>query len=104
MLCCLAHLVVVALLTRRELPLKLHGHVEIKVPVVPLVGLHCELADDLFARLDGEIIVQIKHCLFPVSVSRLRGCGEACALVAFGELDIEVGDEGVDVVVATDLT
>ena len=32
-----------------------------------------------------------------------RTGGESCALVAFGELDVEEGDESLDVVVATTL-
>ena len=32
-----------------------------------------------------------------------RTSGEACALVAFGELDVEEGDESLDVVVAATL-
>ena len=100
----LAHLVVVAFLERRQFPLEFEGDLEVEVSVVPLVGLHGELADDFLAGLDGEVLVQVEDRLLPVGVPSLGGRGEACPLVAFRELDVEVCDEGMDIVVAANLS
>lgn len=89
--------------TIRELPFELDGHCEVEISVVPLIGLHYELANNFFARLDGEVIIEVEYSLFPVSVPGLGGSGEASALVALCELDIEVCDKSVHVVVAAHL-
>jgi len=82
----------VGFLERRQFAFEFKRDLEIKVPVVPFIGLHRELSDDLLAIFDGEVLVEVEDCLLPVSVASLWGGGEACPLVAFGELNVEERD------------
>ena len=100
---------------------------EIEVTDVARVWLHAEDTSHFITLLAGEIVVQVEYCLLPVSVPNiiklikpsarakarqslnqlsrpsLWSGGEAHPFVAFGELDVEVGDQRLHVVVALDL-
>ncbi len=77
-------------------------YLEVQVSLVPVIWPHAEGAEDLFTLLAGDVVLQVEDGLLPVGVGSLRGGGEAHALVAAGELDVEEGDEGLHVVVALD--
>ena len=47
---------------------------------------------NLLAR---DVVLEVEDGLFPVRVGRLRGGGEADALVAHAELDVEERHEGL---------
>lgn len=70
--------------------------------LVALVRLAGKRPVNFFALLHGQRIVQIENGLLPMRVRLLGPRGETHALVTLGELDAEVGDEGLDVVVAPD--
>lgn len=71
--------------------------------MISAVGDASEFAFKDFTLFDGEIFVQIEHCLFPVSVLiKWAGC-EAGSLVAFGEFNIKPGHECLDVIISLDL-
>lgn len=69
---------------------------EVKVSLVSVVGLHFEYAEDLLALLAGNVVVQVEDGLLPVSVRCLRGSGEADALVAFREFNVEERHQGLE--------
>lgn len=90
--------------TRWKFALKFDGNFEVKIPIVPLVGLHGEGACDRLSVLGGHVIVEVEDSLLPVSVASLGGGGESSAFVAFGELDVEVCDDCVHVIVPAHLS
>merc|ERR1711884_165482 len=96
----LPHLVLVLLAHLAELPAELHVDLEVEVALVALVGLHAEVAAQLFALLARDVVLEVEDGLLPVRVGRLGGGGEADALVAHAELDVEERHEGLYVVVA----
>lgn len=60
------------------------------------------MARDFLAALDGEDVLEVEDCLFPVGVFGVGAGRKADGLVARGEVDIKPGHEGVDEVVALD--
>lgn len=73
---------------------------DVEVALVLLVGPVVDRALDLFAGLDREHVLEVEDGLLPVRVLGMWPGGEADGLVAGGEVDVEPGDEGVDVVVS----
>ena len=69
--------------------LEVYCNFNIEVPDIPLVGLETEHSRELLPLGAGEIVLQVEHRLFPVSVRSLWGCGEANPLVAVGELNVK---------------
>ena len=69
------HLVLDELAHLAQLPLELDFDLEVQITDVPFVGLAEEGSLELFALFDGEIVIEVKHRLFPVSVRTFGGCG-----------------------------
>lgn len=91
----LSHAVLVLLCEGAQLAPEVHVDFKVEVPLVPLVGLHSEDAEQLLALLAGDVVLQVEDRLLPVGVGSLRRGGEANALVAFGELNVEEGHKGL---------
>ena len=55
---------------------------------------YCQIkpTTNLLAR---DVVLEVEDCLLPVRVGRLGGGGEADALVAHAELDVEERHEGL---------
>ncbi len=84
------------LLGKKMHPLEGHVNAEVQVTLIPGVWLHPEDAINSFTPLAGDVVLQIEDGLLPVGVRGFRGGGEANALVAFGELDIEECDKSLN--------
>lgn len=91
----LSHAVLVLLGEAAQLPVEVDVDLEVEVALVAEVGPHPEDAKDLLALLGGDVVLQVEDGLLPVRVGSLRRCGEADPLVAFGELDVEEGHQGL---------
>ena len=76
----------------------LEGNVEISV--VSNVGRDRDGSSDDFSLIDGDGVLEVEDGLFPVRVSGFWPGRKHNRLVTFGELDVEVGDECVNVVVS----
>lgn len=100
----LAHLVLAVALgdTTRVLRVHLVVDLDVEVSSVVLVGLAAEFTLDRLAGLDGKDVGQVEDGLFPVGVLGVWASAESYGLVASGELNVEPGDHGVDVVGAAD--
>jgi len=98
----LTHLVRIVFVDRTEFTLELDLDLEIEIPLVSRVGDHLEVTGHLFALLGGDVVLEVEHGLFPVGVGRFGRRGEAHALVAFRELDVEEGHQSLNVVVSLD--
>lgn len=70
----LAHLVRVALSALGQFALELNLNLKVQVTIVALIRLHAERPEDLLARLHRQVLVQVKHSLFPVCIARLGSC------------------------------
>lgn len=71
--------------------------------MVLLAGFVFQLANNLFALLDGQHVAQVKDGLFPVGVFCVWAGGELDGLVASGELDVKPSNDCVDEVGAAGL-
>merc|ERR550539_64003 len=98
-----SHFIFVLLLHLTEFALEINSDLDIQVPHVPLIGRETEDSRELLALGAGEVVLQVEHGLLPVGVGSLRGRGEANPLVAVGELDIEEGHQGLNVVISSNL-
>ena len=93
----LSHAVLVLLCEGAQLAPEVDVDLKVEVPLVPLVGLHSEDAENFFPLLAGDVVFQVEDGLLPVGVGSLGGSGEANAFVAFGELDVEEGHESLQI-------
>ena len=59
----LSHSVCIRFLDAAQLALEVDADLEVKVPDVPLVGLHGEGSGHLLPLLAGQIVLQIEHRL-----------------------------------------
>jgi hypothetical protein len=75
---------------------------DVQISSVSLVGLAEKSTVKLLASLDGKVVVKVENGLLPVGVFCVGASRELDGLVAGRELDIEPGDDGVDVVGAAD--
>lgn len=100
----LAHLVLARILHLPSHVLRLHLIINhnIQISSVIVVGLAAQHALHTLPSLYGKHILQIEYCLLPVRVLGVRTRTEAHRLVAGGELDVEPGDQRMDVVGAAD--
>ena len=83
------------------LELVVDGNVQISP--VALVWSAAERAGHVLAGLDGQDIGEVEDSLLPVRVLGVGSGAESHGLVAGGKLNVEPGDEGVDVVCPADL-
>ena len=91
----LPHSVLVLLSQRTKFPPEVNIDLEVEVALVASVRPHSENAENFFALLAGDVVLQVEDRLLPVGVGSLRRGGEANALVAFGELNVEEGHKGL---------
>jgi len=95
----LMHLVFDIFVHFRELASEVEVNVEVKISLIPFVGARSERSVQFFALLHGQVIVEVEHRLFPVSVGTFWTGGEPDAFVAVGKFDVEEANQCVDVVV-----
>jgi len=95
-----AHLILAMALSNTALILRIVLVInrDIQIPPVVNIGPAAQLPRHRLAGLDGQDVGKVEDGLLPVRVLCVRARGEADGLVAGGELDVEPGDEGVDVV------
>lgn len=74
----------------------------IQVPPITTIRLASEHALHRLTGLNSQNLLQVKNRLLPVRVLGVGARGEAHGLMARAELDVEPGDQGVDVVGAAD--
>jgi hypothetical protein len=100
----LAHLVlgVARYLPVHILRLELVRNLDVQIAVVLVTWPCVEHTGDGLALLNRQDVLEVKHCLFPVSVLCVGPCGELDGLVACSKLDVEPGNDGVDKVGTTD--
>lgn len=82
--------------------LELVVELDVQISPVPLVGPAVELDAHLLAGLDGDGILEVEDGLLPVCVLCVWASRELDGLVAGAELDVEPGDQSVDVVGTAD--
>lgn len=101
----LAHLVLAVALSDPALILRLILIINHDIQISPVVRvrLAAQLARYRFSRLHRQHVGKVEHRLFPMRVLGMRAGAEANGLVAGGELDIEPGNQGVDIVGTSDL-
>lgn len=96
----LAHLVLAVAVCDSALILRLQLVINrnIQVSSVLVVRSASQLALDVLAGLDGQDVCEVEDCLLPVGVFCVGSGAESHGLVAGRELDVEPGNQGVDVV------
>lgn len=77
-------------------------NLDVQVASIPLVGPAEQRAVQLFARLDRQVVVEVKDGLLPMRVLCVGAGGKLDGLVAGAKLNVEPGNDGVDVVGAAD--
>ena len=77
-------------------------NLDVQISSVAVVGLAEQGTVELLAGLDGEVVVEVEDGLLPVGVLCVGAGAELDGLVAGGELNVEPGDQSVDVVGAAD--
>lgn len=77
-------------------------NLDVQISSVAVVGLAEKSTVELLASLDGQVVVEVEDGLLPVSVLCVGAGAELDGLVAGGELNVEPGDQSVDVVGAAD--
>jgi len=77
-------------------------NLDVQISSVAVVGLAEKSSVELLAGLDGEVVVEVEDGLLPVGVLCVGAGAELDGLVAGGELNVEPGDQSVDVVGAAD--
>jgi hypothetical protein len=84
--------------------LRLHLIINRNIQISPiiLVGPAAQLAAHGLPSFHGQDVGEVEDGLLPVGVLGVGSGAEADGLVAGGELDVEPGDQGVDVVGAAD--
>lgn len=85
----------------RILSLEFKSDSEINISSIPLIGGDFEGSLNLLPSVHRKVILDVEDGLLPMCVRGFWRCGEANLLVRFGEINAEVGDEGVDVVVTS---
>jgi len=99
----LSHSILVSFLHRAQFALKIDTDFEVQISDVPGIWLHLEHSCHLLTLLACEVVVQVEHSLFPVSVWSLWSRRKSNPLVAFGELDIEESDQSLAIVIPLQL-
>ena len=87
-------------LPSRIVGLKLIVDSNVEIAPILQVGFHGNRRRYPLAGRYGEHVLEVEDGLLPVGVLGVGAGGEPDGLVAFGELDVEPGDEGVDEIVA----
>lgn len=85
----LSHPVLVLLAQLAELPVEFYVYLEIEVALVAVVGLHAKVAGKFFVLFAGDVVLQVEHGLFPVSIRCLGGSGETDSLMTLRKLNLE---------------
>ena len=91
----LSHAILVLLGEAAKLAVEVDVDLEVEVALVAEVGPHSKDAEDLFALLGGDVVLQVEDRLLPVRVGGLGRRRESNPLVTFSELDVEEGHQGL---------
>lgn len=73
---------------------------DVEIARVGGVGSDVNVTSDRFAVVDGDSVVEVENGLLPVSVLGVRASGKDDGSMTLGELNVEVSNEGVDVIVS----
>ena len=71
---------------------------DVQISPIPVVGPARQHTPDALSRLDRQRVLEVENRLLPVRVFCVWTRAEPDRLVAPAELDVEPGDDGVDVV------